>query len=150
MAAAPPKRQRLAGPEPGLVSVCLPVHNCEDYLDECLASILGAQRCLVPSAALLIDPLARLSHCLLLLCSTNGREFRVFRQQAALVLFHYVQVSLVVLARVSFPVRLCSLFAHFCSRFAPFCSHLLTFCAIPGTDGPPDAWAGEPLRQTLE
>jgi hypothetical protein len=49
MAAAPPKRQRLESLklEPGLVSVCLPVHNCADYLDECLASILGAlaRRC---------------------------------------------------------------------------------------------------------
>lgn len=44
MAAAPAKRRRLEAPEPGLVSVCLPVHNCEDYLDECLASILGATR----------------------------------------------------------------------------------------------------------
>ena len=45
-----------------------------------------------------------LSYCLLLLCSTNGREFREFRQQATLVLFQCVQLSLLILPRVSFPV----------------------------------------------
>lgn len=39
-AAPAAKKRRLDTP---LVSVCLPVHNCEQYLDDCLASILGVQ-----------------------------------------------------------------------------------------------------------
>lgn len=38
MAAPSAKKPRLDAP---VVSVCLPVHNCEQYLDECFASILG-------------------------------------------------------------------------------------------------------------
>ena len=63
---------------------------------------------------------AELSHCLLLVCSTSGRKFRLFRQHAALVLFHYVQVSLVVLARVSFPV----LTGHLTRGLADLCNKL--------------------------
>lgn len=47
---------------------------------------------------------AELSHCLLFLCSINGRKFRAFRQQATLVLFRYVQLSLLIMKRVSFPI----------------------------------------------
>ena len=47
---------------------------------------------------------AELSHSMLLLCSTNGREFRSFRQQAAFSLFRYVQLSILIMGRVSFPL----------------------------------------------
>ena len=34
-------KKRRMGAAPVSVSVCLPVHNCEQYLDDCFASILG-------------------------------------------------------------------------------------------------------------
>lgn len=45
MAAPGAKKRRVDVPAPIVVSVCLPVHNCEQYLDDCFASILGAYTC---------------------------------------------------------------------------------------------------------